>query len=118
MEKLKYPITFSKCPNCGSERCIVEIETNNEIEKGNLAPGVRIPILVTESHLIDKSKPLKEAKKFTALVGYYDVCADCGTLYCKRINKVEGTATPQPRIQPTRIMPPGGFGNIPFMGKG
>ena len=117
MEELKYPLTFTQCPNCGSKHCIVEIETNNEIEKGNLTPGMKIPILMTESHLIDKRQPIKEARKFTALVGYYDICADCGTLYCRQIDKVEGTATPKPRIQP-KIIPPHGFGNIPFMGRG
>jgi len=119
MKETQYPIIFDKCPTCGSTECVVETEVADEIERGNLPSDMKIPALITESHLIDTRVPLKETKKFNALVSYYDICANCGNLYCKQIRRVTGTATPRPKPGPQILRPPDTFmGGSPFIGRG
>ena len=109
-EELKYPIEFDKCPNCGSTRRIIEIETNKEIEKGELGRDSKIPVLSTTSRIFNSNQMQKLfvlSKEIPVLFGYYDVCAQCGTLYCVAMQKGKGIV--EPRQQPPsseQQMPP------------
>ena len=113
-EELNYPIIFDKCPNCGGTRRIIEIETNREIEKGELKPGSKVPVLVTTSRIYDPTQIQKLfilSKEIPVLFGYYDVCADCGTLYCVAMQKGKGVIGAQQPPPSTEQMPP-------FFGRG
>jgi len=79
-----YPVRFDKCPNCGSNQRIVEEKVSSEIAKGNLPPGTRIPALVSQAPIYNPQMVTKliASRPVNILVGFYDVCADCGTLYC------------------------------------
>ena len=105
-----YPIKFELCPVCGSESRIIETETNEEISKGNLKIGTKIPILATRTIIFVPTEPKILAKRTVPmLMGYFDVCADCGTLYCVEMQKNEGIVEPQFRK--------GDDGGSPFRGK-
>lgn len=98
--ELKYPMNFKQCPNCGSTDCVLELETNKAIAEGKLKKkgAKRIPVLVTKSIIFDPdtmSRVLGISKKVRAILGLYDVCANCGTLYC--VSMQEGEAVVEPR---------------------
>ena len=114
IEEISYPIQFDACPACKSTRRIIEMETQKAIEAGDLRPDAKIPILATRTLIFNPNTALViEVKRVPALYGYYDVCADCGTLYCIAVEK--SLAEVQLQKQP----PPsfGGFG-FPVFGKG
>ena len=109
---IEYPVKFKSCPSCGSESRIVETEAEEEISKGNLKVGTKIPILVSRTALFNPADTSIIARKtIPMLIGYYDVCSECGTLYCIEIQK--GTAIAEPQIKHH-----GDDGSMPFMGKG
>ena len=91
-----YPIKFDKCPVCGSTRCIVEEEVNKEIEAGNLKEGSKIPALISQSKMFDPNSNITifSTRHVTVLIGFYDVCTDCGTLYCKEMQKQVAVVKP------------------------
>ena len=94
---MKFPIKFTKCPNCGSEWRIVEEEVAKEIEKGKMKPGAVVPAIVFQSHLIDP----KAITIFTPRIEYpvltarYDICTECGTVYLVEMVKNVGIAEPK-----------------------
>jgi len=107
--ELKFPINFKECPNCGSTRRIAEIVTNEEIEKGNLKPGQRTPFIVARTIVADPQKLKLIAltaigREELVLMGFLDICADCGTVYCVQATKNIGTVGVG---QPSGEMPPG-----------
>ena len=108
MTELKFPITFDKCPNCGSNKRIAEIVTNEEIEKGRIEPGNKTAFMIAKTVITDP-KTLKfiiSSKEVVVLLGAFDACADCGTLYCISASKGTGTVGTQ-AMTPTGKMPPG-----------
>jgi len=105
--KLKFPLKFDKCPNCSSTKRVAELVTQEEIDKKNLNPEARTPILVTRSVIADtqaSNKLFVTQRKVPLLFAAFDVCGDCGTLYCIQMDKAEGTIG-------TQIPPP--FGDLP-----
>ena len=113
---MDYPIKFESCPVCGSKSRIIEMETNEEIEKGNLSSETRIPVLFTQSKLFnpDDKTFLLARRQITVIMCFFDVCSDCGTLYAVEVQKGIGMIEPQIIRGP---MPPGQ--DMPsFFGKG
>ena len=104
--ELKFPIDFKECPNCGSNRRIAEIVTNEEIEKGNLKPGQRTPFIAAKALVFDPKtlKIITPNKEVLILLGFFDACADCGTIYCLQATKNIGTVEMGPS---SGEMPPG-----------
>lgn len=107
MVEIKFPIDFTNCPNCGSERRIAESVTNEEIAKGSLKLGQKTPFIVSRAVIFDPTVKLF-GKKALVLLGIFDVCADCGTVYC--IHAEKGTGTVEPQIPPPTDRMPPGFG--------
>ena len=98
-KELKFPLTWSKCPNCGSTRRIAGEIIEQERKKGRIGEGVTAvsfvapPIMIADPRKIILASPM--------LMTFYDVCADCGTLYCVRAEM----KTVTPKIKPAN--PPG-----------
>jgi len=92
---MNYPVKFDKCPACGGEKRLAKEAVAEE--KLNLDPGAQIAVLVTQTPLFDPNKVVRilAPRKVTVLIGYYDVCADCGTFYCVEMQKQEGMVSPQ-----------------------
>ena len=99
---MDYPKTFSSCPCCGSTNRFAEQETKEEIEKGHLKSSARVPVLVTRSQLFDFSdmQTILARRSFPVLVGFFDVCSDCGSIYCCEMQKATGVIDPQIRTKP------------------
>jgi len=77
---------------------VVEQESKNEVAKGNVRTFERAGVLTLQTSIFDPVKTgLIAPKKIPVIISRLDVCADCGTLYCVEIDKVEGLATPNPR---------------------
>ena len=110
MTELQFPIDFTCCPNCGSERRVAETVTNEEIEKGNLKPEHKTPFIASRALIFDPSsmKLVLGEKIVTALYGFIDICADCGTVYARHIEK--GQAVVGIELMPPKGQVPPGFG--------
>jgi len=95
IQEIKFPITFDKCPNCESERKLANEVLNQEKEKGKIGLEVSAFIFQNQSLIVDMRKTW-----FTApmIITTYDVCLDCGTVYCIKVDVQ--TTTPQYRKPP------------------
>ena len=112
---MDYPIKFESCPNCGSTERFGEIETQEEIKKGNLLKDSRTAIMLSKTMIFnpEDKRVLLFRKQVPVLVGVFDVCCSCGTLYCISMDK--GTAVIEPQLG--KNVPPGN-NTPPFFGKG
>ena len=110
---MEYPATFSKCPVCGSVDRFGELVTQEEIEKGNLPEDSRTAIMLSRTMVFNPkdNRILLLRKEVPVLIGIFDVCCNCGCLYC--ISMEKGLGVIQPQVGPR----PGGD-NLPFFGKG
>ena len=110
---MDYPVRFDKCPVCGSTDRFGELETQEEIGKGNLPGDAKIAIMVSRTMLFNPNdnRVLLFQREVPALVGIYDVCCECGCLYCVEMQKGIGVITPQVGPIPSGNTPP-------FFGKG
>lgn len=97
-EELKFPLNYTKCPVCGSTKRVAETLVKQEQEKGKIRPGVNTFLFMQQTLVMDPSKILVSVP---VLLTFYDVCLDCGTVYC--VHAELGQGTPQMK-QP----PPGG----------
>ena len=110
---MDYPVTFGMCPVCGSTDRIGELETQEEIKKGNLPEDARTAIMLSRTMLFNPkdNKVLLFRREVPVLMGIFDVCRNCGTLYCIQMDKGIGVVEPK--------MGPGhGENTPPFFGRG
>lgn len=93
---MEYPVKFSKCPVCGSEKRIVEAEAQQEIKSGKLPEGAMVPAILTKSFLYDPKNITNFVAKREILVilTCCDICAECGTLYCVEAQKQVAVVDP------------------------
>ena len=90
-EKSRFPMEFTKCPNCGSEETVTKVAGDEEAEKGRLKKDTTVAALQMQNPLMDPKKtPLLIGGKTGILLIQADYCAECGTLYCKNAQLVEG----------------------------
>lgn len=95
---MEYPKKFDVCPNCGSMIRIIETEMREQASKGKVGTEIKTGCFVTQSAIFDPAKTAIIAPmKIPVIMARYDICADCGTLYCVEVQKSEGSATSQTR---------------------
>jgi len=87
--ELQFPITFSKCPNCGSTRRIANEVLEGEKKKKGLNPKLMATLL---QHQVIIADPTRTWLSAPAISSSFDACADCGTVYC--VVAILGTAMP------------------------
>jgi len=102
MNELKFPLDFTNCPNCNSDRRLSNIILEQEKEKGKM-PKESQAFLFTHTSII--AHPNGRWLTAPALITFYDACVDCGTMYC--VHAELGTATPGAGPQAPKA-------NIPF----
>lgn len=109
---MEYPKVFDSCPNCGSTESFAAIETQEEIEKGNLAKDSKTPIMFSQTRIFNPkdNRVLLFRKQFPLLLGFYDVCIQCGTIYCKEMHKTVGVMDVEVKQEPPDIPPMFGRG--------
>ena len=67
--------------------------TREEIEKGNIKKEAKIPFISGKAAIFDPShvsKLIGIPLQCPILAGELDICADCGNVYCTRIEKHVG----------------------------
>ncbi len=89
MEEIKFPLSFTQCPVCGSIRRVANEILNSEKEKGKVGLEISAFLFQHQSLIADARKTILSAPMITSM---YDVCVDCGTVYC--IHVQVGTAVP------------------------
>lgn len=99
MEERKYPITFDQCPNCGSKRRVANEVIQEQKDLGRAGENTKAWLFQHQSMIADMSRTHLQ---MPVVMSYYDVCVDCGTTYCIRVEK--GMVTPKTK------MPPAGTG--------
>lgn len=104
---IEYPKKFEVCPNCGSMVRIIESEAMEEMSKGNMKMGTKVACMFSQTAIFDPANTpaIIAPKKIPMITGLYDVCADCGTLYCVEVQKSFGAANPQIRRDDFRRRP-------------
>lgn len=99
---------FLRCPNCGSEKRIIESAVKEEISKGNLKEGAKAVCMGSRTAIFDPADSgIIAPKKILMIQCLYDVCADCGTLYCIEMSRTLGFVHPQVRRDVFRHHPGG-----------
>ena len=78
-EEKQFPIHMEQCPNCGSLRRVAMEVLNKEHEAGK-AMVATTAFLFQHQSLI--APPGGQFLSATVIVTWYDVCYDCGTVYC------------------------------------
>jgi hypothetical protein len=88
MAEGEYVKEFDKCPNCGCRETITRKAWDSEIDAGRLAEKARGYPVGAENTMFALQDPLKPpAFQVGALLISYDICSDCGTKYCVRVEK-------------------------------
>ena len=85
-EKLKFPMSFTKCPACGSEIRLVETAM-----KENLQPAQKTTMHMFGVALTDQVGAVI-LPTVPVLMIFTDVCVDCGCLYVTHVEKMVGRA--------------------------
>jgi len=78
-EKSRFPMTFDKCPSCGSTARVAgmigeEEKAKGKIRKAGIAVAFIQQVVISDPSIFVLSAP--------ALITYYDICAECGAVYC------------------------------------
>jgi predicted ATP-dependent serine protease len=95
---MEYPKKFDVCPNCGSMNRVIEQEAMAEAVKGNTKTMEKVGVISFQTTIFDpKTASIIAPKEFPVIITRFDVCADCGILYCVELDKGIGKATPQIR---------------------
>ncbi len=94
----KFPKAFSKCPVCGCEETLTGLIKADEVANNRMSPLIKTGLQVAVP-IID---PTRIVAQITApvLMALFDICADCGTYYCREANLMKGIVGPQPRPGP------------------
>jgi len=97
---MEYPKTFDVCPNCGSMVRIIESESREQSvgKDATVRAGAKTGVLITQTAIFDPTRPgILAPKKVPIIMARFDICGDCGTLYCVEVQRAEGTASPHIR---------------------
>jgi len=107
MAELEFPLVFDQCPNCGSERRIVEILLEKEREQGRINKDAKATVMIQNTAIVDPTRA-GMALTIPVLLTFYDICADCGTLYCVLAQLQKAMPQMAPGKQPPGFLfPPG-----------
>ena len=78
-EDIKFPLEFTRCPNCDSDRRVASVVLKQEISKGKMPENSRAWITRLASAI---GQPKIIGARVPVVQVFLDVCADCGTVYC------------------------------------
>ncbi len=74
-----FPLTFDKCPACGSTERIAESIGEQEKAKGKIRETARFAVFTQAVIIADPTRIVISAPMLNA---GYDVCMKCGAVYC------------------------------------
>lgn len=106
--KMTLPKTFDTCPACGNPTRLAETVIE-QLKDERVLPkefgGVGQQGLVIQFPLIDQAHPpaiLGPHIKIKVLHVYWDICSNCGTMYCTKFDCTDAMA--QAQVQENRQM--------------
>ena len=73
-----FPKKFTQCPNCESERRVAKMVVEDLIENDRASQNLQGWIVAHQSILT----PDKPHFSMPVVQSVFDICYDCGTLYC------------------------------------
>ena len=82
---------FTQCPNCQSTKRVAGEVLLRQIEAGKM-PKTSIAYLFTHQSVIAAGTWLSAPM----IISYYDVCEDCGTVYCIHVEERVAVAGAKP----------------------
>lgn len=114
--KMTLPVVFEKCPHCeGTKRLGIsyfnQLRDEGLMHKDSFTAG-----LMHQIPLVDQAHPpaiLAQMIKIKVLYIYWDVCADCGTMYCTKFEAKDMPAQVQMQQAP-QAQRRSGMGFPPF----
>lgn len=86
-DKLTFPLKFSKCPNCGSNRRPAEIVANEQKAKGKMAKEQPIAADRNLAIIADIPTVIQGLSMVPVLTYLGDTCADCGLKYTVEVQR-------------------------------
>lgn len=100
-QKVEFPLTFDQCPVCGSKRRVANEVIQEQKDAGTAKESTQAWLFNHQSIIMDQGRPHIQVPVVLSL---YDVCMDCGTVYCIRAEvKMVTPQAGKPK------MPPGGM---------
>ena len=102
-KKIAFPVLFDHCPTCGckdrlGEAAMQELRDNGMLPKEAFKDGMwwQMPML-DQAH-----PPTILAPTFTIKVAttFFDICAECGTVYCTKFDMLNTQAQVQQQPPP------------------
>lgn len=99
MAELHFPLTWSKCPNCGCTDTLARAVKNEQVTKGKMKEDVILAIRQVVTPAVDM-REVGHMLSIPVLVTFYDICLGCGHEYCVRVDKVDSLITAQPGSLP------------------
>lgn len=104
-KEVKYPLEFKACPACGSERRVVEMIRDQEVEKKKVSPQIKMAAQAVTVPVYDPTRPMLSAPVITAVL---DICADCGCYYARFVDVQDQVLQMKPGAMPGQPRPPQG----------
>lgn len=105
-EELKFPIEGAdSCPNCGNterimEKIIAKLKEDGKLSEEAFPRGVALQITLFDPKRV--MMVVSPTIKIPTVLVFYDICAQCKTIYCVGVEMVETPA----RMQVTGVPPP------------
>lgn len=85
---LKFPLTWDKCPCCGSTEAVADMVAKEEKAKGRIGKNMKACIIQVISPITDSRLALLNVP---ILISHWDTCYKCGAVYSRNTDKTEGT---------------------------
>ena len=86
-------LEITNCPSCGSNKRLANEVLKGEILKGKL-PELTQTFIFTHESIIAKPTGWLSAPM---IITYFDVCMDCGTVYCIHADVITAVAGSKPK---------------------
>ncbi len=91
---------FTKCPSCGGENTVMKDAVQKEIDKGTMLEGTRIPAFYSSVPIMSPTSKLLAPKTVPVATFIFDVCSDCGCVYCIQVIEDVGQVQMRPQKSP------------------
>ena len=113
--KVKLPMEFNSCPNCGSTERVIESAVAGAVERKEMEPVPNIFAFASQTPIFDVSRAqtiVVARKQVPVIFIGYDVCCQCGTMYAVKVEQHTGVIDmkPGPGPGPGQGQMPPGFG--------
>ena len=87
MSDNSFPREFSQCPKCFATATVTRLAAAELLAKGgHIKPDV---FLSMRKMIVPLIEPSTAVLSVPAMIVHYDICFDCGTEYCIKVEKLD-----------------------------